>query len=46
MSTAANTSSETHEVEKGVFLNVRIMNQQTSEGDPVTVHVFTVGILF
>ena len=42
MSTAANTSTETHEIEKGIFLTIKAMNQQTAEGDPVTVHIFTV----
>jgi hypothetical protein len=42
MSTSANTTTETHEVEKGIFLTIKKMNQQTTEGDPVTVHVFTV----
>ena len=42
MSTSANTTSETHELEKGIFMHVKVMNQQTVEGDPVVVHVFTV----
>ncbi len=42
MSTSANTSSETQEIEKGIFLTIKRMNQQTSDGDPVTVHIFTV----
>ena len=42
MSTAANTSTETHEIEKGIFLTIKAMNQQTADGDPVTVHIFTV----
>lgn len=42
MSTSANTSSETQELEKGIFLHVKAMNQQTQDGDPVTLHIFTV----
>ncbi len=42
MSTSANTSTETHELEKGIFLNIKAMNQQTAEGDPVTLHIFSV----
>ncbi len=42
MSTAANTTSESHEIEKGIFLHIKSMNQTTSEGDPVVLHVFTV----
>ncbi len=40
--TATNTETETHELEKGIFLNIRVMRQQTDDGDPVTVHVFNV----
>ena len=42
MSTSANTSTETHELEKGIFLHIKAMNQQTQDGDPVTLHIFTV----
>jgi len=42
MSTAANTTTESHEIEKGIFLNIKSMNQQTAEGDPVILHVFTI----
>jgi len=42
MSTLANTTNESHEVEKGIFLHIKAMNQQTAEGDPVVMHVFTV----
>ena len=46
MSTAANTSTETHEIEKGIFLTIKAMNQQTADGDPVTVHIFTVSLSY
>lgn len=42
MSTSANTSEETLEIERGILLHVKVMNQQTPEGDPVVLHVFTV----
>lgn len=42
MSTSANTSLETHEIEKGIYLHIKAMNQQTADGDPVTLHVFSV----
>lgn len=42
MSTSANTTEETHEIERGIYLHVKVMNQQTPEGDPVVLHVFTV----
>lgn len=42
--TAENTSTETHEIEKGIFMHIRVMNQVTEEGDPVTVYVFNVTI--
>jgi len=36
------STQETQELEKGIFLTIKSMNQTTQEGDPVTVHVFTV----
>jgi hypothetical protein len=42
MSTAANVTNEKHELEKGIILNIKHMNQQSQDGDPLTMHVFTV----
>ena len=40
------SASETQELEKGVFLTIKSNNQTTSEGEPMTVHIFTVDSKF
>lgn len=42
MSTSANTSNEVHELEKDIFLHIKVLNQTSEDGDPVTYHVFTI----
>jgi hypothetical protein len=46
MSTAANVTNERHELEKGIILNIKHMNQQSQDGDPLTMHVFTVWYIY